>query len=180
MDLDQLLMELLDDAAKRFGPRHKSEWSVEPVRVDGDNFPETIVDDALQTIRVRVTNLVRSSSQEARYELGHESIHCLLATGRRDTIYFEEGLANHYALTLSGIPRSWRRQAKAKLPRLLAGPYEAFRALSPTDKKIRALRVEQPDIDQLEPTLIEKHFHVSRRVAEAVCQRMRFDRPQKM
>ena len=135
MDLDQLLRELIDDAARRFGPRHKGEWFIEPVLVDGDNFPETIVNDARRTIRVRVTNLVRSSREEARYELGHESIHCLLATGRRDTIYFEEGLANHYALTLPCIPRPWRRRAKAKLPELLSAPYEAFRALCPTDDK---------------------------------------------
>jgi hypothetical protein len=177
---DEQLHELIRHAVERFGPRWRATWSIEKVLVQGDNFPETIVDDARQSIRVRVTNLVRLSADEARYELSHESIHCLLATGRRDTIYFEEGLANFYALTLPSLSRQWRRAAKAKLPKILKMPYEAFCALRPTDARVKALRDELPDIDELTPSLVEKHFKVPAEVAAVVCRRMERDRPNNM
>jgi hypothetical protein len=182
MNLDHLLAELIEDAALRYGPRYRADWPVEPVLVEGTNYPETIVDQTRQSIRVRVTEFVWSSAEEARYELAHEAIHCLLASGARNTVFFEEGLTVRHGLTLSSIPRRWRDAAERKLPSVLSEPYEAFQRLKPTDKKIRALRADCPDVEQLanQPELVMKHFKVHRAFAEKVCRRMEEARPEKM
>ena len=178
--MDALLAELIDEAVKRYGPRYKGSWAIAPVLIEGDDYPETIVDDDARVIRVRITNKVLTWPPEARYQLAHEAIHCIVATGRRETIYFEEGLANHHALTLPGLPRKYRRGAEKRLIEVLRPPLAAFRALNPTDERIRALRAEQQNVDELQPALVARIFEVSPDKATAVCRRMPEGRPRKM
>jgi hypothetical protein len=177
MDLDQLLNDLIEEAAKRFGPRYRPDWSIEPVRAERDDHPETIIDEVGQRITVWLTKSAASDIQQARYQLCHEAIHCLLAKGKRDTIYFEEGLAIDCALNASGLNRRYRKEAEATMHSVFEPPLKAFRALKPTDEKIKKLRAEVPDIDQLTPALVEKHFGAPSKAAEGVCQRMEFTRP---
>lgn len=177
---DKLLQELIDDAARRFGPRSRATWRILPVRVERRGYPETIFDAQTQAISVRVTERVLTSAEEARYELGHEAVHCLLASGRRDTIYFEEGLANYNALHLPGLPRAFRRGSERILPAVLSHALWAFEALNPSDEKIAALRAEVPEIDLLGVPSVQKHFDVSEKIAQAACLRMPKDRPEWM
>ncbi|MGB7246414.1 MAG: hypothetical protein WBC64_07050 [Methylovirgula sp.] len=117
-------------------------FKIAPVRIEGDIHPETIIDSNAGVIQVRITNSAATDALRRRYQLAHESIHCIVATGRRDTIYFEEGLASYYALTLSCLDRNYRRRARNELPGILRAPLAAFKALKASDEAIRALRLE--------------------------------------
>jgi hypothetical protein len=174
---NELLAALIGDSVERFGPRFRETWIIARVEIEGDAYPETFVDTEAGIIQVRITNSAGRDAQKATYQLAHEAIHCIAATGRRDTIYFEEGLANYNALTSRYLDRNYRRRARRTLPGVLRVPLAAFEALKPTDEAIRALRLEQPDFDRLQPHLIERILGVGPDIAASVCQRMPFDRP---
>jgi hypothetical protein len=174
--VDHLLAKYIAQAERRYGSR-VSGWTIAPVIVDRDNFAETLVDRTARRVEVHITNSTRKYPTQAIYQLAHEAVHCFVASGRRDTIYFEEGLANDFALTLPDLPALYRNQALATLPTLLREPLSAFRALNATDEAIRALRAVQPDFDALTPDIIVNSFGVSPQTASDVCKRMPHERP---
>lgn len=179
-DLDKLLAEMIDRAIARFGPRHRANWSIAPVSADRDDYPTTLFYAEQQQIKVHVTQPAADNINEARYQLGHEAVHCVLASGLRKTIYFEEGLANWFALSLEDLPKKFRAKAKDKLDPVLKRPLSAFIALRPTDERIASLRAEAPDPETLTKELVEKHFKAPGAVAEPVCRHMGQDRPDRM
>ncbi len=143
----------------------------------GDNFPETTVDAERRTVQVRLTASTNKYPVQAMYQSAHECIHCLGPAGRRDTIYFEEGLANHFALTYPELPSHIRSQNEVLLLSLFAAPLAAFRKLNATDEHIRHLRLEQPYFDLLTPQLVHKYFSASLELARVLCRRLPEERP---
>jgi hypothetical protein len=185
LDLGALLDRLIANAAERYGPRHRQDWLIAVV-ADRTKFAETILERS-QSINVHVTKRASIDPQEATYELAHEAVHCIIASGRRDTIFFEEGLATHHALTLNALNRKFRKGAEATLTEVHAKPLFSFRriiASIPTPEKqddaIRTLRRRFPEIDQITPEAISQIFGVPLDLAQAVCRRMKPDRPSTM
>ena len=124
----QNLTAILRLAEKRFGSRMGG-WKINPVDVAGSSFPETIVDPAGKTVQVRITASTRKYPMQATYQLAHEAIHCLAPVGRRDTIFFEEGLATHFALTYPDISPPDR--ARRRPQHVLEQPGKHQRAANP-------------------------------------------------
>jgi hypothetical protein len=174
-----LLERILLRAEARFGPRTKG-WIVDKVIADRSSYPETIAYKGSGIISVHMTSFAVLYAHQRIYQIAHESIHCLVASGRRDTNYFEEGLANDFALTFPDLPPAYLSEALEGLPNLLKPPLAAFRALNPKDEAIRALRDELPNLEALEPSHIEKYFDVSDQRAIEVCKRMPLARPPAM
>jgi len=114
---------------------------------------------------------------QAAYQLSHEAIHCLASAGRRDTIWFEEGLANHFALTFPEISPPTKSENEQKLPALFVGPVKAFRSLNATDEQIRLLRIVHPWFDLLTLEIIQKHFSATAELAAQLCNRLPKERP---
>lgn len=173
--LDELLAELIKHAAGRFGPRYRETLPIAPV-IFGGAYPQTSIENGV--ITVRVTESVRTDPMRARYQLAHEAVHCVGGTCKPNTIYFEEGLATYYAITLPGLDKNYLRACKKQLHGIFLAPLAAFEALIPTDKTVSALRAQQPNMDQLEPRLVETILRVAPDVAASVCQRMALDRPE--
>jgi hypothetical protein len=144
--MTQQLLTILRAVEKRFGPRVKG-WTIKPVDVAGSSFPETTVDAIGKTVQVRITASTKQFPMRATYQLAHETIHCLAPAGRPDTIWFEEGLANHFALTYPELSQRYRAEAEASVPAMFVEPLNAFRSLNATDEQIEALRQELPLFD---------------------------------
>ena len=117
---------------------------------------------------------------QAAFQLSHEAVHCLAPASRRDTIWFEEGLANQVSLTFPEIDENYRQEAEANVPTLFVEPLAAFRSLSATDDQIKQMREEEPCFDKLTPSLIQKYFNTSNELAEKLCRRLPLKRPEKM
>jgi hypothetical protein len=177
--LRDLFEKLLSQAECRFGPRD-STWSLDRLWVEGDTFPETSPGSRPRTYSIRLTASTLKYPQQRVYQLAHESIHCLAPTLRRETLWFEEGLANHFALTLPDLPESYRAEAETLLPKLFEGPLAAIRALGASDEAIRLLRLKQPTFDALDTAIIRSHFGASHQLANALCQRLPSGRPYSM
>lgn len=174
--MTQKLLTILRSAEKRFGPRVNG-WTVKPVDVAGTSFPETTADTIKSAVQVRITASTNQYPMQAAYQLAHEAIHCLAPAGRRDTIWFEEGLANHFALTYPELSKQYRAEAEAGVPALFVEPLNSFRSLNATDEQIRAVREEQPLFDNLTPELIQKYFSASAELAPKLCNRLPLGRP---
>jgi len=97
-------------------------WNIGPIKVGGDNYPETTCNEATMEVTVRVTESTIKYPLQRSYQLIHESVHCLSPRNKRETLFFEEGLANWYALTHQSLPESYRKEAEALLDSLLAKP----------------------------------------------------------
>src|ERR1700730_3173430 len=97
------LHRILSIAENRFG-RRVTGWAMLPVLIEGQRFPQTLVSEAARTTRVRLTLSTNLYPLQATFQLAHEAIHCLSPAERTDTIWFEEGLANHHSLTFSELP----------------------------------------------------------------------------
>ena len=141
------------------------------------NYPETIIHNGV--IRVEITASTRQFPQQRVQQLAHEAIYCLVASGRRDTIYLEEGLAHHFVYTYGGLPHEYRHENAKMLHPIFKPPVDAFKALKATDGQIRALRVDFPTMT-VTPDDVLKYCDVKREIAEAVCERMPLLRPDKM
>src|ERR1700680_1195508 len=100
--MTQKLLQILKSIEKRVGPRWPG-WAIKPVVVARASFPETTRDAVKHTVQVRITASTTKYPMQAAYQHSHEAIHCLAPACRRDTIWFEEGLANHVALTFPEI-----------------------------------------------------------------------------
>jgi hypothetical protein len=178
-NFDSEFQKLFQLAQQRFGPCEPG-WIVDSVLVQGSNFPETTSDLNSHRVLVRITDSARLDSQRRTYQLAHEAVHCLSPRGRRDTLFFEEGLANWFAITLPLLSRQYRKACASSLPKILRGPYEAFCELKPADEQIRALRNDQLVLDDVTPGQIEKHFGARPGLATKLCQRMGLGRPEAM
>lgn len=146
----------------------------------GSNYPETECDDIARRVTVRVTESTIDDLRQLKYQLTHESVHCLSPRNRRDTLFFEEGLANWYTLTQPSLPQDYRQSSAKVLPQLLAKPYEIFKELNPTYEKIASLRTKCPGLDDVTTELIIEHFAVPREFAEKLMERLPKERPQRM
>jgi hypothetical protein len=177
--MDLLFARIFAEAEVRFGPRTQG-WTIAPIVPDRDSYPETIADRETRTVTIHIMKSTLQFPSQAMYQLAHESIHCLIASGRRDTLYFEEGLAVDFSVTYPGLQGEYRREAENSLFHLFQAPLEAFRALNAKDAAIKALRGELPNLDGLLPTQIQTHFEVSESLATAVCLRLPSERPEKM
>jgi hypothetical protein len=155
-------------------------WNIRPIRIEGDSYPETICDELTKDVIVRVTQSTIQYPLQRTYQLIHESVHCLSPRDKRDTLFFEEGLANWYALTHLFLPENYRREAEKVLDPLLAKHYKVFYELKPTYAKIAALRHDCPGLDEVTPHLIMQHFETSQDVAERLVERMPVARPNVM
>ena len=177
--MDELFEQIMAQTEAQFGPRDRT-WQLGRIVVLGNDYPETTTIELLHVVVVRITESTRQFPMQAIYQLTHETVHCLSPHGRRDTLYFEEGLANHCALTQPLLPEPYLADCLADLPPILLGPLNAFRALNPTAQAVRALRAEQPNLDAVTPALVQGYFGVSHELAAAVCQRMPMGRPERM
>jgi hypothetical protein len=155
-------------------------WNIGPIKVGGDNYPETTCNEATKEVAVRVTESTIKYPLQRSYQLIHESVHCLSPRNKRETLFFEEGLANWYALTHQSLPESYRREAEALLDSLLAKPYKIFCQLRPTYAKIAALRKDCPGLDEVPARLIIKHFEAPDQIADLLMERMPEARPKLM
>lgn len=173
------LLATLRFAENRFGPRVHG-WAYKPVLVEGANYPETLVNTKAKSAQVRITESTKKYPDQAAFQLAHEAIHCLAPVERRDTIWFEEGLANHFSLTYGGVSQATRVVNETIVPELFREPLEAFRKLNPTDEKIRSMRIEEPVFDNLTPKLIQKHCGADQQLARQLCQRLPLSRPSVM
>jgi hypothetical protein len=179
MDLDKQLGELIAQAVNLYGGRYRGDWTIGSVRV-GDR-PETILDRDRALIQVHVTQMALHDENIAVYQLAHEAVHCVIASGRRDTIYFEEGLATQHALTLSKLPTKFRGRALSELPAFFKPPLFAFRALGPPKgDAIRKLRTECPDFDKLDESVLQRVIGASSQAAKNACKRLPESRPRRM
>jgi hypothetical protein len=173
IDFGATLAECVQDVVRRFGPRFRPDYQIQPI-LFGGKIPETVV--VANAIFVRLSETARSSLPQAQYQISHEAVHCVLASGRRDTIFFEEGLAISYSLDAGRISRKLRRTNEASLPKLYKEVLSVFRSINPTDEAVRALRAECPDIDQLQPDLVHRVLQVDPQRAAATCRRMPLER----
>lgn len=169
---DDILRRFLEYAIELYGPRYLHGYLIAPVTIGEERFAETIVDHPSQTIMVRITIATEKDPIKASYQLAHESIHCLIASGRRDTIWFEEGLANHFALRKAGLPRDYWRRSLSMLEDVFRRPLRAFEALNASTEDIREFRAKFPRTDEIEAPHVEKHFGVTTDLAERLCRRM--------
>lgn len=165
------LKRILRVVEGRFGPRITG-WKLRPVLVHGENFPQTMVSESDRTITVRLTELTRNHPLQAIYQLAHEAIHCLSPAARLDTLWFEEGLANHHAVTFAELPEDYRREAEDMVPSLYVEPLAAFRSLNPKDAEIRLLRFTHPDFNSWDAALIKQHFKTTDDLAEKLARRL--------
>jgi hypothetical protein len=92
------LKRIISIVERRYGLRVPG-CKLRPVLIEGQNFPQTLVSDHDRTVTVRLTESTRKYPQQAIFQLAHEAVHCLSPAARLDTLGFEEGLANHHALT---------------------------------------------------------------------------------
>jgi hypothetical protein len=173
------LKRILGLVEGRFGPRNTS-WKLRPVLVQGQNFAQTIVSESDRTITVRLTESTRNHQLQAMYQLAHEAVHCLSPAARFDTLWFEEGLANHHALTFPELPEDYRRDAENTIPALYVEPLAAFRSLNPKDAQIKSLRFTHPDFNSWDATLIKQHFKTTDDLAEKLARRLPTYRPDVM
>jgi hypothetical protein len=160
----------------RFGPRMTG-WKLRPVLIQGQDFAQTMVSESHRTITVRLTESTRNHPLRAIYQLAHEAIHCLSPAERFDTLWFEEALANHHALTFPELPEDYRRDAENTVPALYVEPLAAFRSLNPPDTQIKSLRFTQPDFNSWNATLIKQHFKTTDDLAEKLARRLPTYRP---
>jgi hypothetical protein len=155
-------------------------WKIMPIQIVGDNYPETTCDAVTREVTIRVTTSTIRHPQQRTYQLTHESVHCLSPRKRSDTLFFEEGLANWYALTHRSLPREYRHEAEQKLDPLLAKPYKLFCALMPTYQQIASLRADCPVLDDVTSELIIKHFSATPELAAQLMERLPKNRPSVM
>jgi hypothetical protein len=155
-------------------------WNIGPIRVEGNSYPETICNELTKDVIVRVTQSTIQYPLQRTYQLIHESVHCLSPRNKRDTLFFEEGLANWYALTHQSLPESYRNESEKILDPLLAKPYKVFCKLKPSYTKIAALRNDCPGLDDVTSSLIMKHFGVPQQIADQLMERMSGARPSVM
>lgn len=169
---DDLLRRYLRRAIRLYGPRHRQDYLIAPVIFGGSCFAETIVDDLSHTITVRVTVTPEENRIQSSYQLAHEAVHCLIASGRRETIWFEEGMAVHFALTESGLPSNYLEAAKSALEDIFRNPFEAFKELGAGSGAVKKFRERYGDVDKIVPSHIKEHFSTSDCLAEKLCRRM--------
>jgi hypothetical protein len=153
------------------------DWKIGPIKIEGEDHPETTCNDVTKDVIVRVTVSTMTYPQQRTYQLTHESVHCLSPRNRRDTLFFEEGLANWYVLTHPSLPDEFRKDAERILDPFLAKPYKLFCELKPTYGRIAALRADCPGLDDVTPELIIKHFTASPGLAAKLMERLPKDRP---
>jgi hypothetical protein len=173
------LQRILSSVELRFGARVPG-WTMLPVLIEGQRFPQTLVSEASRTFRVRLTESTNDHPQQALFQLAHEAIHCLSPAERCDTIWFEEGLANHHSLTFSELPARYRKESEERVPSLFVEPLAAFRSLNPADEMIKALRLTYPDFNSWNADLIQQHFATTRELAERLAGRLPKERPETM
>lgn len=155
-------------------------WKIGPIKIEGSNYPETTCDEVTRDVTVRATVSTLADPLQRTYQLTHESVHCLSPRNRRDTLFFEEGMANWYTLTSASLPEDYRRKAARTLEPLLAKPYNLFLQLNPTFQKIVALRKDCLGLDDVTPELIIKSFSTTAALASMLTERLPKDRPEKM
>jgi len=152
-------------------------WTIAPIKIEGQNHPETICNDVTKDVTVRVTVSTITYPEQRTYQLTHESVHCLSPRNRRDTLFFEEGLANWYTLNHAALSEAYRKEAESKLDPLLAKPYKIFCELKPTYARVAALRKDCPGLDNATVDLIIKHFGAPPELATKLVERLPKDRP---
>src|SRR5260370_11579641 len=155
-------------------------WNIGPIKVEGKDHPETTCNEVTRDVIVRVTESTIEHFQQRAYQLIHESVHCLSPRNKRETLFFEEGLANWYTLTHQSLPESYRKEAEKSLDPLLAKPYEIFCELKPTYARVAALRKDCPGLDDVKAHLIIKHFDARQELADRLMERMPTARPKVM
>jgi hypothetical protein len=155
-------------------------WTIGPIKVEGNNYPETTCNESTRNVIVRTTLSTIQHPLQRAYQLIHESVHCLSPRNKRETLFFEEGLANWYTLTHRSLPKNYRDENEELLDPLLAKPYRAFSELKPTYAKIAALRSDCPGLDDVRPSLIMKHFDAPKETADRLMERMPEARPKLM
>src|SRR4030081_3664056 len=96
-DYDGYLQEALAEAETRFGPRVPG-WAMQKVMVGDYDHPQTLVSNEHKTITVRLTRHVESDQRIAKFQIGHEAIHCLTPVENMEVRFFEEGLAVSFSL----------------------------------------------------------------------------------
>jgi hypothetical protein len=153
------------------------DWTYAPILIKGSNHPETTCNPDTRLVQVRVTVSTLNDPMQRSYQLIHESVHCLSPRNRRDTLFFEEGLANWYALTIRSLPESYRQENEGHLVPLLKRPFELFRQLKPSYEKVAALRKDCVGLDDVTEALIEKHFACGKGLATQLMERLPEDRP---
>jgi len=176
---NQEFKKIFKQTQQLLGPREPSR-KIMPIQIEGDNYPETTCDAVTREVTIRVTTSTITYPQQRTYQLRHESVHCLSPRNRPDTLFFEEGLANWYALTHRSLPSEYRQKSEQKLDPLLAKPYKLFCALVPTYQQIAALRTDCPVLDDVTSELIIKHFSAAPELAAQLMERLPKNRPSVM
>lgn len=171
--------QIFQTTRRLLGPSEAG-WKIGPIKIVGQIYPETTCNEITKYVTVRVTESTFTAPQQRIYQLTHESIHCLSPRNRRDTLFFEEGLANWYTLTSTSLPEDYRKEAERTLDPLLAKPYNLFLELRPTHQQIASLRNDCPGLDDVTLELIINHFTASTELASMLMQRLPLDRPETM
>lgn len=175
----QLFRVLFTEAQRRFG-RADPGWSRDAITVGQENFAQVVAGRRPNTYTVRLTSTTANDAAQRLYQLSHEVVHCLAPAIRNDTIWFEEGLATHFALTQPNLSADYIARAERLLQDRHRAPLEAFRAVSPADDAIRAMRVQQLRFDDFTPELILRHTRATAEQAEALCRRVSAELPEQL
>ena len=171
--------KIFKETQRRLGKMEPG-WKIGPIKIEGDDYPQTTCNEITKCVVVRVTKSTLEYPTRRTYQLTHESVHCLSPRDKSDTLFFEEGLANWYTLTNPALPEEYREESKAILDPLLAKPFQIFCELNPTYQRISALRAECPGLDEVTVELIIKHFGASETLAKRLMDRLPSYRPSVM
>jgi hypothetical protein len=174
-DLDEELRTAIAAASSLYGTRDES-FELLPVAYHEKNYAQSVVDDRAMTISVKLANPAPFSDRdsEAKFELWHEAVHCLVPVNRMDTLWFEEGVAIRFGLKHAPLSAAKRRANRAVIKPPWKLVQNAFAKLDPTDAQIAAIR-ERADrrlFDTVTKELIIEVCGARPKLALELCQRL--------
>jgi hypothetical protein len=159
LDLDKELKTAIATAAAQYGERHP-EYDLLPVAYHEKNHAQLDVNDSAKTLKVFLANPTPflDRDAEAKYEIWHEAVHCLVPVKRTDTLWFEEGVALHFALKNAPLTSKQRKANREAMASPWREVYEAFKVLNPSNEQIRAIRELAPGrlLDNVTPEMVKE------------------------
>jgi hypothetical protein len=170
-DPSALFQEELKRSEEQFGSRTRHlATKVEP----RDGIPET-APDGVDGCIVYFQRAAAKDWQKLRFQLAHEAVHVLSGGLRRDATRFEEGLAVWFSLHANN--REYRQRAERELPAMFRDAYNLFKKLEQkyemeSHDKIKALRQQCPDLDNVNSDILIKIFEAPQTLADALCRRV--------
>jgi hypothetical protein len=139
-------------------------------------YAQTLVDDSLFTLDVKLDAAARNDDHRLKYRIWHEAVHCLSPVNSMKTLWFEEGLAVWSSLYAPHMERNYRRQCIDQLRKFPAwhDPYQAFKKLKVTDEQIKTIHERAPQrmFDLITPELIIDVFAAQPTLASNLCRRL--------